>query len=107
PRPRARGAAPPGPQRPPPALPPPARKTSPGPTIQVGEKGAPNEDGCPVDAPRLLTALRDSELYNELATPDNLADIECYATYASARTEAKADERATVIFRYTEMTDSW
>jgi hypothetical protein len=60
-----------------------------------------------VTAPRLLDALRGSALYRQLAAPRELADVDCYATYAAASTEPDAAGRATVIFRYTEMTDSW
>lgn len=64
-------------------------------------KGMPGRDGCPADAPRLRQALRDHAVDRRLADQE-LRDIECYSTYAVARTEP-----ATVVFRYTVMTDSW
>ncbi|MFI7540313.1 hypothetical protein [Actinoplanes sp. NPDC049599] len=97
----------------PPSLPPRAEQPEPGPppTGAAGVKGMPAEDGCPVHASRLLTALRASDLHQRLAAsaePEELADIDCYATYALARTApAAAGGGATVVFRYSELTGSW
>ena len=71
---------------------------SPAPRSVVGLKGMPNNDGCPVDVRRLLAALRDSDL----AAPRELTGIDCSENYAAARSG-----RATVIFRYSDATDSW
>lgn len=65
-------------------------------------KGMPNPTGCPVDAPELLEALQSSGISQHLPATRRLTDVDCYETWALARTET-----ATVIFRYTETTDSW
>jgi hypothetical protein len=42
-----------------------------------------------------------------LATPEELTEIDCHATYAVARTAPGSAGGATVVFRYTELTDTW
>jgi hypothetical protein len=92
----------------PPSLPPlpPQPDPEPVPANAAGVKGLPDENGCPVDAPRLLAALRAGDLHQRLAAPRELTGVDCYATYALARTGPGAGG-ATVIFRYAESTDSW
>lgn len=65
-------------------------------------KGMPNRPGCPVEAADLLLALQHSKISQQLPATRHLTDVDCSATYAIARTET-----ATVIFRYSETTDSW
>jgi hypothetical protein len=68
-----------------------------------GVKGIPSMKGCPVETPRLLDALRASKLSAKLTEPGELGEVDCFAAYALART----GPHATVIFRYTEKTDTW
>ncbi|GAA3341172.1 hypothetical protein GCM10020358_31530 [Amorphoplanes nipponensis] len=70
-------------------------------------KGMPDEDGCPVTLPRLLAALRASDLRKDLAGAGDLSEVDCYGTYAGARARPVTAGAATVLFRYTELTDSW
>jgi hypothetical protein len=67
-------------------------------------KGMPGLTGCPVDAPELLAALRDSKISARLAETRRLTDVDCYASYALARTDPEA---ATVLFHYSDTTASW
>ena len=98
----------------PPSLPPLEQRADASPASPVPGvvKGLPDQGGCPVGAPRLLAALRASDLYPHLAAIRKLVDVDCYATYALARiepvaAEPVAAEPATVFFRYTELTRSW
>ncbi|WP_433718108.1 hypothetical protein ACQP2Y_28525 [Actinoplanes sp. CA-051413] len=87
---------------PPPAVEPtgvPAGKPVPG---QV--KGRPVDDGCPVTAPLLLDALRAGDRYQHLATTGGLGDVDCYDSYALARTRP---DGADVVFRYSQLTETW
>jgi hypothetical protein len=70
-------------------------------------KGRPDDDGCPVTAPRLLDALRASERYQHLAAGGGLGDVDCYDSYALARTRADGADPATVVFRYSQLTETW
>jgi hypothetical protein len=93
----------------PPSLPPDAMEPdNASATPRPGEvKGMPDADGCPVNASLLLAALRDSDLYQRLGTTKSLTDVDCYATYALARTEPASADPATVVFHYAETTGSW
>jgi hypothetical protein len=71
-------------------------------------KGRPVDDGCPVTAPLLLDALRASDRYRHLATTGGgLADVDCYDSYALARTRPDGADPATVVFRYSQLTETW
>ncbi|MEU8611144.1 hypothetical protein AB0C29_24470, partial [Actinoplanes sp. NPDC048791] len=67
-------------------------------------KGRPVDDGCPVAAPLLLDALRASDRYEHLATTGGLDDVDCYDSYALARTRP---DGADVVFRYSQLTETW
>jgi hypothetical protein len=70
-------------------------------------KGRPDDDGCPVTAPRLLDALRASDRYRHLAATGGLADVDCYDSYALARTRPDGADPATVVFHYSQLTETW
>jgi hypothetical protein len=70
-------------------------------------KGRPVDDGCPVTAPLLLDALRASDRYEHLATAGGLGDVDCYDNYALARTRPDGADPATVVFRYSQLTETW
>ncbi|MGW4943126.1 hypothetical protein ACWEOZ_16255 [Actinoplanes sp. NPDC004185] len=71
-------------------------------------KGRPVDDGCPVTAPLLLDALRASDRYQHLATAGGgLADVDCYDSYALARTRPDGADPAMVVFRYSRLTETW
>ena len=94
----------------PPSLPPAAELPDPPtPSVTIGGvvKGLPPAGGCPVDAPRLLAALHAGELDAGLTGARSLTDIDCYATYALARTGPVSGRRATVVFHYTGRTGTW
>lgn len=94
----------------PPSLPPAAElpdPPTPTATVTGVVKGLPPAGVCPVDAPRLLDALRAGDLDPGLTGAENLTDIDCYATYALARTGPVSGRRATVVFHYTGRTDTW
>ena len=96
----------------PPAVPslPPTRtpaSTGPTPAQLLAPKGMPDEDGCPVSAARLMTALLSSDVYDRVAPTEDLSDLECYGTYALGRTAPVNADPVVVVFRYSETTDSW
>ena len=70
-------------------------------------KGRPDDDGCPVTAPRLLEVLRASDRYQHLAAAGGLGDVDCYDSYALARTRSDDAGPATVVFRYSQLTETW
>ena len=70
-------------------------------------KGRPDDDGCPVTARHLLEVLRASDRYQHLAATGGLGDVDCYDSYALARTRSDDADPATVVFRYSQLTETW
>ena len=104
------GEVPPFDEDSPPSLPPAAELPDPPtPSATIGGvvKGLPPTGACPVDAARLLAALHAGDFDAGLTGAKSLTDIDCYATYALARTGPMSDRRATVVFHYTGRTDTW
>ncbi|WP_327005679.1 hypothetical protein OHA72_63825 [Dactylosporangium sp. NBC_01737] len=79
-------------------------QTGPAPT----KPGASPQAGCPVDAATLEKAfVANLDVSNAVDIGKGLTDISCVETWATARTQPEANDKATVLFQYDTAKKQW